>query len=237
MGSERINSEIRAFLEQERKQEQAIADKKAADEAIEKAKQDIIENHRKTAALQKQLNQGIKVKPFITPGLRYIEDETERNKFNNAECVAFYKENPEWHPYATNPENRAMLIDYFVDRGDGLLLDLYDRHMLKAAFELLRRDGLLIEPEPVKFTAVNVPTEAEEDFSAIPRLDINSVRPPLFHKEPAYGDMQGYNPATGRFDKVYTRAEQDALSAEQFRKVFNIPTTYNKTLKEQHAKR
>lgn len=221
MGSERINSEIRAFLEQERKQEQAIADKKAADEAIEKAKQDIIENHRKTAALQKQLNHGIKVKPFITPGLRYIEDETERNKFNNAECVAFYKENPEWHPYATNPENRAMLIDYFVDRGDGLLLDLYDRHMLKAAFELLRRDGLLIEPV-VKFTSVNVPTETlpatiEEDLEALPRLPLD-FRMPMSHKRDTSG-QEGIDPFTGE-RKHYSDFEIGRMSAETYRRTF-----------------
>jgi hypothetical protein len=219
MGSERVNREIREFLEAERKQEKAAADKLASEANLERIKKELAVNAGKLIQSNKKTTFGHKEHPPVSERVMnaHFESEDEKEKFNRAEAQAWLDANQHvWKDY-NSEENIELILSVYSSRYLGQGESVIGREEIDWAFKTLLADGLL---EPVvKFTAppvVNVPTpEAiEPELERLP-LDF---RMPVSYQRDTTG-QEGIDPNTGE-RKHYTDLEIGRMSAETYRRTF-----------------
>ncbi|MGA8087670.1 MAG: hypothetical protein WCA10_10210 [Terracidiphilus sp.] len=219
--TDRARREYIEFIEQDRKEQAEIAER--LERPIKEAQllQEISRNAGKLIEAQRKLSLGYEETPYIPDDLfsRVFNTDEEIEAFNRSEARAFYEE---CTPLGWNgtQENIETLLSYFTNRG----IPIIDRRMYKAAFLSLKASGLFEEPvsAPEPVAAPAVAPEPLEDLENLPRL-------PAWHKEPiahrreTQQTFKGIDPDTGK-PREYTQVEVDRMSAETFKKVFNVPT-------------
>jgi hypothetical protein len=182
---------------------------------LKQLEKEISQNTTKLWREKRKQTLGYEEQPYISPELQGITMSIEEaNAFNGCEAREFMKENPDYYP---SEENRATLLDYFTNRG----INIVDRKMLKSAFISLRRDGLFEEPAPVPVAKL-APEPKEENFDSIPRLPLGHQQPIAYKREPD-GSQEGRDLVTGE-RRRYSSYEIELLSAEDYRRAFNVPT-------------
>lgn len=223
MASDRARREYQAFLEADRKEQEAIAAKieapfkrRAAEERLNRAAQRL-RNAKRFALLEDQLNLYV---PDYMFAKRFASD-AELEAFNRAEARAFYTATPEWQRLAVVSENIETLQSVFAKRG----LTVVARESWAWAFRTLLKVGLLLEPSdieletPARAPVVSpIPGPTEESFDNIPRLPLGHQAPAAYRRE-AEQTYTGIDSFTGR-ERDYTQIEVDRMDSETYRKTF-----------------
>jgi hypothetical protein len=167
------------------------------------------------------------VSPRVLGILRGEEPMTQEqlNSFAAAEAQAFRDANSEFAERFNNPTNIDLIIGMYQQRG----FDVCCRDMLKSAFLLLRRDGLLEEnPKivPVRQVPVSqVQQDIQPDWDALPRLPISWQSPIAYKRDEHEQTFTGTDPNTGN-PVTLTAREVDLLSAADYKAIFSVPATH-----------
>ena len=217
--TERDRLAYERWKEEDEREQAAIAERIEAPIKLKQLEKEISQNTTKLWREKRKQTLGYEEQPYISAELQGITMSIEEaNAFNGCEAREFMKENPEYYP---SEENRATLLDYFTNRG----INIIDRKMLKSAFISLRRDGLFDEPEPVPVPVPKpAPVAQEESFDNLPRLPLGHTVPTAYKRQ-TQEKHRGIDPDTGK-QRDYTQLEVDRMSADQYKKIFTIPTTY-----------
>jgi hypothetical protein len=215
--SSREREDYKKFLEEDEKQQAELSERIAAPMKLKALEQEMNQNTRKLQQAKRQQALGYEEQPHVSPELVGITMSIEEaNAFNGREAQAFMRENPEYYP---TEENKSVLLGYFTNRG----INIVDRKMLKSAFISLRRDGLFEEPAPAPVPISKpVPEPVQESFDNIPRLPLGHQQPIAYMREPD-GSQEGRDLVTGE-RRRYSSYEIELLSAEDYRRAFNVPT-------------
>ena len=220
MGSERVNREIREFLEAERKQEQASKDKAEKEAELERIQKDLALTHGKLIQTQKQITSGVKDHPYVSPTVLNIafKDEEEKAMWQAAECRAFRAANRDWDSYNSD-DNIELLFEMYANRYLGHGACVVDRDMLAHSFNVLKSEGL-INPVNVPVAVATVETlPATIEEPELQRLPEGSLRPANgLNKR----DTSGQTDVTGKFHDDLSISK---MTAEEYRKHFMPVTT------------
>jgi hypothetical protein len=221
--SAREREEWKKFLEEDAKEQAAIAERIAAPLEIRELEQEMNQATRKLGQVRRQRALGYEENPYISPevqAMRHAMSDEEINAFNKREAQEFVNETADWHP---TPENIQTLIEYFTNRG----IYLFDKAMLRAAYISLRRDGLFDEKpnlEPKSVAAPAPEKSREESFDHLERLPLGHQSPIAYKQEPD-GSQEGWDLVTGE-RRVYSSYEIKLLSSDDYKRAFGVPTTY-----------
>lgn len=217
--SDRERNEWNKFIEEDRREQEAIAARLEAPLKLKALEQEMNETVRKLQEAKRRQVLGYEEQPYISPEVHKVWLSPEETiAFNKKEAEAFVNETPEWFP---TKENIETLMHYFTNRG----ITVIDRKMYKAAFISLKRDGLFEEkpkPEPPAKPVVD-PTPVE-DFDNLPRLPLGHQVPAAYKRE-IQATYRGIDPDTGQ-EREFTQLEVDRMSGDLFKKVFAVPTTH-----------
>jgi len=216
--SAREREEWKKFLEEDAKEQAAIAERIAAPMEIRELEQKMNQATRRLGQVRRQRALGYEENPYISPevqAMRHAMSDEEIKAFNKREAQEFVNETADWHP---TPENIQTLIEYFTNRG----IYLFDKAMLRAAYISLRRDGLFDEKPNLEPKPIAAPVPQEENFDNLPRLPLGHAVPVAWEKKPD-GSQEGRDLVTGEFRR-YSSYEIELLSADDYRRAFNVPT-------------
>jgi hypothetical protein len=230
LNNARSKADYEAFFKQDQIAQEAIKAKLEAPIKAQRAKEEFERTANNAATYHRRIALGLVENAWTDPSKPFIDPSDE------AALVAYNRQSAEefaqayipqgWYPSA---HNREILMDFFFNRG---IYQISAREFA-AAYKAIKREPGIFEEKPIPVQHVPVaqaPASVIEDLENLPRLPLNH-KTALSYKKHDSGDMIGYDPATGRFDKVYTPAMQDQLSASEFKRVFNIPSSYNAELR------
>jgi hypothetical protein len=164
------------------------------------------------------------VSPRVLGIIRGTEPMTEEqmNSFADAEARAFKDENPDFAQY-NNAANIDIIISMYSERD----FPVCCRDMLKSAFLILKRDGLL-EPNPIPVQRTVAPVQSdniEPDWDAIPRLPIDHKTPIAYKRQDTEQTFTGTDPLTGK-PITLTARQVDLLSAAEYKAIFHVPNMH-----------
>ena len=147
-----------------------------------------------------------------------FNSEEELDTFMRLESRKFVEETPEWKRF-NNPANIDVLLSYFSNRG----IKVFDRKMLKSAFVSLRE---LLEPNqaPASVPMPVAPAPVDEDLENLPRIPLWETQP-IAYKREIQQVYRGIDSETG-LPRDFTQTQVDAMSAEIFKRTFEVPTTH-----------
>ena len=216
--SDRERLEYEKFIEEDRKEQEAIAARLEAPLKLKALEEEMNQTVRKLQQTKRRQVLGYEEQPYISPEVAgMVMSHDEAAEFNKREAQAFVNENPGWYP---SQENIQTLLGYFSNRG----INIIDRKMLKAAFVSLKRDGLFEEePKPEQRPKPVAEPAPVDDLESLPRLPLGHQVPASYKRE-TQATYTGVDPDTGR-ERTYTQVEVDNMPADLFKRVFAVPTT------------
>jgi hypothetical protein len=209
---ERERLELQKFMAEEAR----IQKQKEAAEEFKRLEAELKLNAAKLVKAQKDVTLGRKSQLYVSPeviGIRF-ESQEAMEAWKNEQSRLFREQTPEYEQYR-NSENIQLMFDVFNAHG----IDCPDAKMLNALFERLKGDGLLT-PNHVEKDVQDVPEQQEPDWSRYPRLDINSIRPPLGHFIERKDGMDGYDQQSGEW-RHFSELEIDRMDSLTFKRAFS----------------
>lgn len=216
--NERDRISRRAAMRELEREEKELFERLERPLILKRLESELNQNTQKLMQLKRQQALGIEEQPYISEQVKNLSfsSEEELAAFNRAETKAFRDATAEWHPTSNNV---STLIAYYTNRG----INVIDRTMLKSAYLLLKKSGLLDEPEPEPTpapVAAPVAEAQEENFDNIPRLPLD-FRSPVAWKRDTQEIHKGIDLTTGQ-PREYTQFEVDRMSAEEFARCFVV---------------
>jgi hypothetical protein len=221
---ERERLELQKFMAEEA----ALQKQKEAAENLERLKREVALNASRAIKAQHKLLLGKRETPPVSQTVMYIsfQNEQEKEQWQSTESQAFRLAHPEYEKYRSD-ETINQLVDVYRAHYRGEGTPILCREMLAYAFAKCLEEGTLLEntrsdvTEPIN-TRSNVSEEVEEfdDFSDLPRLDINDIRPSLGWTRDLGDSQVGRDLVNGGL-KEYTPFEIERLTSYEYRKIFS----------------
>lgn len=193
-------------------------------EEEERSKKEEIEKHASQlrATHKKLLETNRKVFLFTKDPELYVSPYLENARWTLEQAIAFNKEQAgafvaETPEYFACMENFELLSDYFARN----LTEIVDKQMWSVAYRKALDLGLLKtgpdpEAEPIR------EAQPEPELEILPANTLRAVA----HKVEAQGNMYGRDLKTGEI-RIFTDHELSQLTADQYRKVLQIPSIDN----------
>lgn len=225
---DRARKDYESFKKQDDLEQAAIKARLEAPLKAQKAKEEFERTANAAATFQRRVSLGLKEHAWIDPDKPFIDpnDEAAIAEYNGKSGGEFADEylSKGWYP---SERNKDILLDFFWNRG---IYQISAREFA-AAFKAIKREPGIFEEKPVPVQHVPVahapqPIVEEDDLENLPRLRHDHQYPaPGLHKRDTQQTYKGLDPNTGN-ERKYTQVEVDNMSAEQFKRVFSIPTTH-----------
>jgi hypothetical protein len=222
MGSERVNREIREFLEAERKQEQAIKDKLASEENLEHIKKELAINAGKAFKAHQKLLLGKREIPPVSETVMYLtfQNDQEKAQWQAQESQAFRLAHPEYEQYRSD-ETAEQIADVYRSHYRGEGTPIMCREMLAYAFARCLEDGTLTEKELTETHKIDIhEPEPEPDWDRVPRLGLNDIRPGLAHHVERAEGMDGIDQSNGEY-RHFSEFEISKMGSTEFKRTFS----------------
>jgi hypothetical protein len=215
------------FLEEDAREQAAIVARIEAPIKLKQLETELNVNTRKLWRERRKQVMGYHENAYVPADIMNLlfNSEQEVKEFNSKEADAFFQEysSKGWHP---SKENVETLLGYFLNRPEVprcFDIPVIDRRMYKAAFLSLKGAGVFEEPEPAPVpVAKPAAGPVEESFDHLERLPLGHQQPIAYKREPD-GSQEGRDLVTGE-RRRYSSYEIELLSAEDYRRAFNVPT-------------
>jgi hypothetical protein len=222
---DRARKDYEEFIRQDDLEQQKLADKLMAPIRAQKAKEEFERTANAAATFQRRVSLGLNEHAWIDPDKPYIDpnDEAAIAEYNGKSGGEFADEylSKGWYP---SERNKDILLDFFWNRG----IHQISAREFAAAFKAIKREPGIFEEKPIPVQHVPVaPVQQEDiqpDWNALPRLPIDH-KTPIATKRDIDQPQMGIDPNTGK-QRLYSDFEISNMSAEVYKRIFQIPTTH-----------